>query len=200
VWQVLIKINVKPIPEGINQDDLLSRGFAWLNSREDRPEWYYVWKSLVEASQLPDEVDRADLFSRGFAWLNDREDRSEWNYIWQTLANAKSVQKNISHQKLISLGRNWLANYQSHPGWSKVWIALWDSDPSPSSLAIFFTWLDTNYPKPKAVYGIARDHLAEVEDKMLLSQIEIWLQTNQNHPFYNNVYPGLIKGHSPIFD
>ena len=58
----------------------------WLNQKEDRPDWFYVWRALLKyPTHLPPEISQTDLLQVGLNWLKPREDRPSWAYIWETL-------------------------------------------------------------------------------------------------------------------
>jgi hypothetical protein len=58
-----------------SEKDLFALGRSWLTGREDRPEWTFVWRRLVELGG----DDQAFLLTVGRSWLTGREDRPEWN-------------------------------------------------------------------------------------------------------------------------
>jgi hypothetical protein len=70
---------------------LVAQGCSWLTGREDRAEWTYVWRALLERPKLlPETVDERALVAQGCSWLTGREDRSDWLPVFQVVLKRRS--------------------------------------------------------------------------------------------------------------
>ena len=202
VWRALIE--AQRLPETINRDDLLVRGFAWLNGRDDRSEWSYMWQTLIEAERLPETINRDDLLVRGFAWLNGRDDRSEWSHVWETLFNIKQLPSVINRDNLLQQGYAWLDNHKDYSDWNYIWQAL--IKVSSSSQAIDqnnllvrgFTWLNGRDDRSEwaHVWGklITTPSLPETINRDdLLVRGFTWLNGRDDRSEWNYVWRALIE-------
>ncbi len=77
-------------PGGERRAELLERGWEWLQGRQEREEWTYVWRALLAAPDLA-EGRRAELLERGWEWLEGRQEREQWTFVWQELLAATDL-------------------------------------------------------------------------------------------------------------
>ncbi|HLG16643.1 MAG TPA: hypothetical protein VJH03_19400, partial [Blastocatellia bacterium] len=105
-WQHLIK--------KVRADRFLELGREWLAGREDKPEWSYIWRRLVDLG-----FETKMLLPIGREWLAGREDKPEWAFVWQRL-----VELGFETEVLLPIGREWLAGREDKPEWAFVWQRL----------------------------------------------------------------------------
>ncbi|MGH8654621.1 MAG: hypothetical protein ACREYE_21720 [Gammaproteobacteria bacterium] len=58
---------------------LLPAAQRWLQGREDRPEWAFVWQGLLKI--LLNDVDLRELLELGAKWCRNREECVEYPYV-----------------------------------------------------------------------------------------------------------------------
>lgn len=106
--------------------ELVILGHDWLIQREDRAEWAFVWRALLEHTDcLPESISLADLLAQGESWLDGREDRAEWGFIWQELLrHPEGTSKSTSKAELLTWGRRWLVGREARAEWSYIFRAL----------------------------------------------------------------------------
>ncbi|GAB6264425.1 S1 RNA-binding domain-containing protein [Photobacterium sp. R1] len=106
--------------------ELVSLAQAWLQDREERSEWPYIWQALLKhAATNPTHLSQTDLLNLGIDWLQGREARSEWPYIWQLLlAQATEYPTVLPPVDLLNQGIVWLQGREARSEWPYIWQLL----------------------------------------------------------------------------
>ncbi len=116
------------LPEGFDEQSLVALGYRWLQDREDRSEWAYVWRALLDRKELlPEGIDEQSLVALGYRWLQDREDRSEWTHVWEALLDRKELlPRGVTIDTLLEHAMAWLVAREHRKDWSHVWERLFE--------------------------------------------------------------------------
>jgi hypothetical protein len=158
-----------------NNAQLIQPGREWLIGREDRPDWNYVWRRLVDA-----QPDDESLLQQGREWLIGREGRPDWNYVWQRLVDAQP-----DDESLLQQGREWLIGREGRPDWNYVWQRLVDAQPDDESLLQQGReWLIGREGRPDWNYVWQRLVDAQPDDESLLQQGREWLIGREDRTEY----------------
>ncbi len=120
VWTALAGSS-RPLAEPV---DLPTAGWEWLQDREERPEWSYVWQDIADLLPL-DDCRRGRLIEQGQQWLQGREEHDGWSFVWRKLLDLRDLPEE-QRPNLIEQGRLWLQGREERDGWSFVWRKLLD--------------------------------------------------------------------------
>src|SRR5258706_10839834 len=85
---------------------LFQFGSQWLNGREDKADWSFVWQTLLEyPDALPEGTFLQFLLHLGVQWLSGREDKGDWSFVWRALLDhSDTLPEGTSPQFLLHLG------------------------------------------------------------------------------------------------
>ena len=138
-WAFVLQDLLRFAPDSLTSIELLQRGATWLTGREDRAEWQYVWRALLEQrNALPESLPLSELLQRGATWLTGREDRADWAYVWQDLLEQRNaLPESLPLSELLQRGATWLTGLEDRAEWAHVWRALLEQrNALPESLPL----------------------------------------------------------------
>ncbi|WP_447916533.1 P-loop NTPase [Delftia acidovorans] len=187
---------------------LVAQGCTWLTGREDRAEWNFVWRALLERTQLlPQDVDERALVAQGCTWLTGREDRAEWNFVWQALLErTQLLPQNLDERALVAQGCTWLTGREDRAEWAFVWRALLErtqllpQDVDERALvAQGCTWLTGR--EDRAEWNFVWRALLErtqllpqdVDERALVAQGCTWLTGREDRAEWSFVWQALLE-------
>ncbi len=107
------------MPEDTSLNSLLQLGTHWLNSREEKDQWSFVWQSIFKNSNLISKNEREKLVNTALAWLKVSQNKNDWPFIWEDLLKIKTLPRDIKGE-ILNLGLKWLEGKESHESWSFV--------------------------------------------------------------------------------
>jgi len=206
--------------------DLLPVGLRWLQGRENRPEWNYVWQALLALTPgdpaleaqgrewLEGRENRpewshvwrallaltpgdAALQAQGCAWLEGRENRPEWAFVWQAFLALIPGDAALQAQ-----GRAWLQGREDRPEWSHVWRALLAVTPGDAALqAQGRAWLQGREDRPEWSHVLQVLLALTPGDAALQTQGRAWLRGREDRPEWSHVWRALLAltpGDAPL--
>jgi len=101
VWTALAGSS-QPLPEPA---DLPAAGWEWLEGRQDRPDWAFVWQGLADILPREDER-RPHLIEQGQQWLQGREQRDDWGHVYEYCLEA-----GVSDPQFLEAGLDWIQQH-----------------------------------------------------------------------------------------
>ncbi|MBD8098095.1 S1 RNA-binding domain-containing protein [Pseudomonas fluorescens] len=130
----------------IHAFEVATLGQRWLVGRENRIEWSYVWRNLVNKSEsIPESITRS-LLEYGSAWIVDKEDHRGWSYVWRgLLENLDAYPEFLQRLTLLRTGHNWLMGREGCLDWGFVWIKLLDNSEHLVSTVSFVELSEQGY-------------------------------------------------------
>ena len=182
---------------------LLRSGHAWLTGREDRVEWAFVWRRLLDTPDLPAEIDRAALLRSGHTWLTGREDRAEWTHVWRRLLDTPDLPVEIDRAALLRSGHMWLTGREDRADWNYVWQRLLDTPDLPGKidraalLRTGYTWLTGREDRAAWTHVWERlldtpDLPPEIDRAALLRGGYTWLTGREDRAEWTHVWRRLL--------
>jgi hypothetical protein len=185
-WAFLFRDILNLVELSLSQNDkdrYITLGRAWLVGREDRPEWSFVWRRLLD-----DYPDDDELLKQGREWLGDREDRPEWSFVWRRLLDDYP-----DDEELLKQGRGWLVGREDRPEWSFVWRRLLDDYLDDDELLTQGRgWLRGREGRPE--WSFVWQRLLDYcrDDEELLKQGRGWLVGREDSPAWSFVWRRLL--------
>lgn len=165
MWQDLVDTT----KERSELDWLLSLGETWLEGREGRREWSFVWGTLVRFGYaLPKRMEFSDLLEVGWEWLRWPwgQGRADWPHVWQELvAQGGRLPDSVPIDELVQDGRNWVLEKwrQDLRQWPYMWGTLLDLE---EEILPQVQWLE--------LYELGHDWLLEERRKLEPSWPHVW--------------------------
>ena len=172
--------------------DLLPVGLRWLQGRENRPEWNYVWQALLALTPGDPALE-----AQGREWLEGRENRPEWAFVWQAFLALIPGDAALQAQ-----GRAWLQGREDRPEWSHVWRALLAVTPGDAALqAQGRAWLQGREDRPEWSHVLQVLLALTPGDAALQTQGRAWLRGREDRPEWSHVWRALLAltpGDAPL--
>ncbi|MFJ5335798.1 S1 RNA-binding domain-containing protein [Pectobacterium sp. CHL-2024] len=212
---VLQDLYVFAAPHSPQARDLTNLARIWLSGREDRAEWSYVWRALLEQREaLPDTLPFSELLQRGATWLDGHEDRAEWGYVWRALLEQReALPDTLPFSELLQRGATWLDGHEDRAEWAHIWRALLeqrealpDTLPFSELLQRGATWLDGHEDRAEWTH-IWRALLKQREalpDTLPFSELlqrgATWLDGHEDRAEWGYVWQALLEQREALPD
>lgn len=174
VWEHLVKHR----PES---GSLRQAGLRWLGNGDERSQWNYMWRQLLDLHQDDSEVQK-QLLEDGLAWLEGRQTIAQWPFVWRRLAQAfepSRKESSLDRDQLMTQGRQWLDARLNDVHWPLVWHPLMAMQSAPKDLTeAAYSWLRRHLDRQSdawlRVFRRALD--ASADEPVLLDLGRRWLQ------------------------
>ncbi|MEO3690202.1 S1 RNA-binding domain-containing protein [Roseateles paludis] len=210
-WAFVLQDMLALAGSSVHEDEarnLVAQGCSWLTGREDRAEWTYVWRALLERPKLlPETVDERALVAQGCSWLTGREDRAEWTYVWRALLERpKLLPETVDERALVAQGCSWLTGREDRAEWTYVWRALLERPKllpetvdERALVAQGCSWLTGREDRAEWAYVwralLERPKLLPetVDERALVTQGCSWLASREDRAEWTYVWRALLE-------
>lgn len=187
---------------------LVALGWRWLQGRQDRPEWNFVWHAVLEHPQDLDAVEGGGLgpaVALGWEWLHSHMGRTEWPFIWRTLfRHLAHLPPGASLPILVGLGWEWLRERDDRMEWRTVWDTLLEHSlhlpsgvTSTTLVGLGWEWLKHHHDRIdwnfvwQAVLKRSSSLPEGVTQAHLVEEAWAWLPAHQERPGWSHVWEAL---------
>ncbi|MDG0800821.1 S1 RNA-binding domain-containing protein [Pectobacterium polaris] len=205
---VLQDLYVFAAPHSPQARELTNLARIWLSGREDKAEWSYVWRALLEQHEaLPETLSFSGLLQLGATWLDGHEDRAEWSYVWRALLEQReALPETLPFSGLLQLGATWLDGHEDRAEWAHIWQDLLEQrDALPETLPFSellqrgATWLDGH--EDRAEWNYVWRALLEQREALpqtlpfsgLLQLGATWLDGHEDRAEWAHIWQSLLE-------